>query len=179
MTSNNRIITVLIGAIGAGRTSVGSALAAQLDVELSETENLISEMQKLPFSTVILNSEASDVAQLAAESALAQLQAGGPDRVVTLLPMTLGDPDVREQVAALAEAGIPVLALQSPVAELARRAGLNAPRSVALGQPRGMFTRLVSALTEQFNLVGAEPVDTMGRVPEEVAAAIIEEYTLD
>lgn len=177
--NNNPIRAVLVGAMGAGRTSVGRELASKLGVQLSETEDVVAAAVDVPFSTFVLRAGGAELSQTVVGCAHRQLGPGEPARVVTLVPSALADESIRERLLALSQQHVPVVALDAPGSELARRSGLGAPRSLALGQPRGMFQRMVAELREQFLAVGATEVSTMGRVPEEVAAQLVQEFTLD
>lgn len=156
-----RPLVALVGPTGAGRSSVGRALAAELDCPLTETEDLLPA----PVSELVL-SDPEQASELIIAAGREQLVCGG---VVTLLPSAAMDVQLLEQYR---QQNVPLVYLSCDISELARRANLGAPRTTALGTPRAMFAHMVrdfeEAVTQQVQLV----VPTGGSTPEQVAATI-------
>jgi shikimate kinase len=63
--------------------------------------------------------------------------------------------------------------LVADTGEIARREGLNAPRSVALGAPRAMLARMARELREVYREFADVSVDTGGVAPEEVRDRVL------
>lgn len=169
-----RPAVVIVGPLGSGRTSVGAALADLLGVPLMETEDCVAADLAMPFDRAILSLDQPAVAAAVEAAAIRQLSDAGEPRVVTLLPSAAVD-QILEELASIA---VPVVALTAPIAELARRVGLNAPRSAGLGQPRAVFAQMVKRLEELYRPVVRAEFSTEGRAPHTVAIEIMDRFAL-
>lgn len=165
---------ILVGALGAGRTSVGRALAAALGTSLSETEEVLESSFGQPFSDVVVHTDPQRFRSAVVEAALGQVTGGSPGEVVTLLPSALSAPAVQRALL-----GFPRLVeLRVTPSVLARRAGLNVPQSVNLGQPRAAFARFVKQTQAICEDLGATTVDNTETTPEMTAAEVINRFAL-
>lgn len=165
---------VLVGVSGAGKSTVGRLLADRLGVALVETDDLIAAATGLSVGALVVSRDPRlpDLQRRAALDALAPggIGAGG---VVTLGASMPTDPEVARALDVAHEGGAQVVELVVDTAELARREGLNAPRSVALGAPRSMLTRMIRSLRATYARVADRSLDTVGVAPATVAGDIL------
>lgn len=167
-------LAVLVGPLGSGRTLVGQALAQALEAELSETEALVEQHLGQPFAQAVIAGEPDTIARATTAAALEQLSPEGTRRIVTLLPSAASE----TVTAALENLPVPVVFLTAPIAELARRVGLDAPRAVSLGQPRGVFATMVKQLEQTYARLTPTVISTERRDPQAVAIEIVERFAL-
>lgn len=170
-----RPVVILVGATGSGRTLVGRALATQLNTTVVETEDVIEAQTGQTLAELALADEPERFREQVRSAATAALGSSG---VVTLLPSAVGDPKVAELMAEAGATGSVLVALTADLTTLARRTGLNAPRSAALGQPRRWFGDHVRVLVEQYSALGAVEISTVDRDPAEVATEICQRFAL-
>lgn len=163
---------VLVGASGSGRTSVGARVAADLGLPFVEVEDVVASRRGVPYGDLVLLSDEHLGAEVE-EVALSLLD--GRPGVVTLVPGALTD-EVLARLDEVRADGARVVLLAVDVAEVSRREGLNAPRSVGLGAPRALLARFIADLEARLaphvdvvvNTVGRE----VGAVADEVRASL-------
>ncbi|MHB9438587.1 hypothetical protein [Schaalia turicensis] len=61
------------------------------------------------------------------------------------------------------------------MSEVARREGLNKPRSVGLGAPRAMLRLMIANLHEKYSEIANVLVDTRDKTVDEVSRTVIEQ----
>lgn len=165
---------VLLGVAGSGKSTIGRILADRLGVALVETDDLIAAGTGLSVGALVVSRDPRlpDLQRRAALDALAPggVAAGG---VVTLGASLPTDPEVAVALDVAREGGARIVELVVDTAELARREGLNAPRSVALGAPRAMLTRMIRSLRATYVRFADTSIDTVGVAPATVAGEIL------
>lgn len=165
---------VLIGVAGSGKSTIGRLVADRLGVALVETDDLIAAGTGLSVGALVVSRDPRlpDLQRRAALDALAPggIGAGG---VVTLGASLPTDPEVAVALDVAHEGGARVVELVVDTAELARREGLNAPRSVALGAPRAMLTRMIRSLRATYAHFADESIDTARVAPATVAGQVL------
>ncbi len=166
---------VLVGPSSGGRTSVGSELAEAMGVTFVETEDVLEQIHGLPFARLALELDGEHLKEAIAEASLRVLD---EDAVVSLVPSALEIPEVRERMTELRGSSVPLVAVTAELSVLARRVGLNVPRSAALGQPRKWFRDFVVAQREGYLDLGASEFDTGACLPGQVARQVIREFAL-
>ena len=156
---------VLIGPPGAGCTAVGRALADLWGVP-------VSDLGTRPELALVAVPE-TRYRSVEAMTALDLLAAAGRRRrVVALGSGALADERVRRALGAVDESGGRVIALTASTRRLASRNGLDAPRSMALGNVHHEFVRMLRARQALCRELARAEVDTTAATPEEVAAVI-------
>lgn len=168
-------LLVLIGVAGAGKTTVGRILAEDYGLRLVEADDLVCEAAGAPIGELIIGADPrlEDLRRRAARTALAT-----PGAIVTLGASQPGDGDTREALEEARLLGARIVELYADTAEVARREGLNRPRSVGLGAPRAMLAHMIAQLHELYGTVADSSVDTRGRTPVEVAIELARECKL-
>lgn len=159
----------LIGFMGAGKTSVGKALAARMGWEFCDLDRLIEQREGKKVAAIF--AEHGEASFRHAESAaLAELLQGAgeqSDLVVALGGGAFAQPVNRER---LQQAGAVTILLEASLEELRRRCASDA--SVRpLAQNEARFAELFVSRQPAYELARYK-VNTMGKSVEDVAAEI-------
>lgn len=167
-------LLVLLGVSGAGKTTVGRLVADRLGVNLLETDDLVAEQTDLSIAQLVVSQDPR-LPGAQRRAALVALAPGGRGSaaVVTLGASLPEDPDVQRALTAARSGGTRVVELVADTAEIARREGLNAPRSVALGAPRALLTQMIRRLRAAYAPFIDVSVDTPGVGPDTLAERVV------
>lgn len=164
---------ILLGPPGSGCTSVGAALARLRGVSVSDLATVVAERLGLPGQTALVAVGEQRYRSVETQAALQALEAlvrhGG---VLALGSGCLGEQGVRQAVEAAREAGARVVALTASTRCLAHRNGLDAPRSVALGNVNHVFTQMLHEREAWCRGLADCVIDTTRTSAEEVAQAL-------
>ncbi len=163
-------ILVILGPPGSGKTTVGSLISQRIGRPLVEADDLVETIAGESFEHMVIHGrvDADDLRERASLEAL-----GTAGSVVTLGPSSPMNPRVFTRLEDLRDAGRAIIHLTAGIAEVARRTGLNAPRSVGLGAPRAVLTQMMRQAEAVYGRVSILSVDTRGISPEEVAEGIV------
>jgi shikimate kinase len=159
---------VLIGPPGAGKSSVGSLLAAELDVPFADTDDLVAAAAGKPVGDIFVDDGEPvfrEFERLAVARGLENVGRG----VLALGSGAVLDPDVRRMLD-----GQLVVYLEAGFATIARRAGMDKPRVVIPGNPRGMLRAMLDERRPVYAEIASITVPTDDTAPEEVAATLAE-----
>lgn len=165
---------VLLGPPGAGCSAVAQALAATGHgpcLDLAQTVALDLGVQPEAALAVVGESRYRQAESAAARHLLERLSAAGG--VLALGSGCLADAQVRTVLSRLRKDGAQVVALRASVRCLARRNGLDAPRSVALGTVHHVFTQMLREREATCAELADRVVDTTDTSPQEAAARIV------
>jgi shikimate kinase len=168
-------VVVLIGPPSAGKSSVGALLAAELGVPFADTDDLVAAAAGKPVGDIFVDDgepvfrelERAAVARVlesagASEASGASSPGGG---VLALGSGAVLDPDVRLMIA-----GRPIVYLETGFAAVAKRTGMDRPRVVIPGNPRGMLRAMLEERRPVYAELATITVPTDDMAPEEVAA---------
>ena len=158
---------VLVGPMGAGKSTVARVLARHWGVAARDTDEDIAAAEGRTISDIFVDSGEEHFRALEA-AAVAEALAHH-DGVLALGGGAVLDPNTR---AALQ--GHPVVFLRVGLAEAVKRVGLGTTRPLLLGNVRARIKALLDERTAIYESVARVSVDTDGRTPEDVAAEIIE-----
>jgi shikimate kinase len=154
---------VLVGFMGAGKTTVGRLLAAKLGLPFTDSDQVIEEQVGRPIRRIF--AEDGEPAFRDLEHAVIASLLTGPDRVLALGGGAAAHPVTRSMLAA-----VPVMYLRVGYAEaMSRVAGdtgrpmLARPDVASVYEERQALYACVATLT----------VDTDGRTPDEIALAVL------
>ena len=165
-------VVVLIGPPSAGKSSVGALLAAELGVPFADTDDLVAAAAGKPVGDIFVDDGEAVFREL--ERAAVELGLESAARAGTSSPgggvLALGsgavlDPDVRRMIA-----GRPVVYLETGFAAIAKRTGMDRPRVVIPGNPRGMLRAMLEERRPVYAELATITVPTDDMAPEEVAA---------
>ncbi len=164
---------VLIGPPGAGKSAVGPLLADRLGVEFRDTDAEVGAAAGKPVSDIFIeNGEEAfrELERSAVTTALGALRSRGG-------VLALGSGAVLDSgVQALLE-GLPVVYLSADFGTVARRVGLDRPRVVVPGNPRGRLRTMLGERDAIYQRLAAVTVPTDDLDPGELADQIAAEIT--
>ena len=158
---------VLIGPMGAGKTTVAALLAERWGVPARDTDADVEATEGRSVSDIFVDSGESYFRELEAQAVASALTAH--DGVLALGGGAILDPSTREMLA-----GHRVVFLRVGLADAVKRVGLGAGRPLLLGNVRGRIKALLDERTPLYEAVASVTVDTDGRSPEDVAREIEE-----
>jgi shikimate kinase len=158
-------IVILIGPPGAGKTTVGTELAARLGVSFSDTDASIEAVAGKTVGDIFI--EDGEAAFRELERAAVAAAIGGQDGIVGLGGGAVLDPGTQEQLC-----GRPVVYLHASFPELAKRVGMDRPRPLLIGNPRAQLKTLLDQRLPIYDRLAWMTVDTDGRGPAEIAEQI-------
>ena len=154
---------VLMGFMGAGKTTVGRLLAAKLDLPFADSDLVIEDRVGRPVRQYFADHGEPAFRQLEHEVIASLL--GGPSRVLALGGGAAGHAGTRDLLA-----GVPVVYLRVSYAEAMNRVGGDSGRPM-LARPD--IEQLYAARHPVFTETASCTVDTDARSPEEVALDIM------
>ncbi len=161
---------VLIGPMGAGKTTVATLLAARLGVGVRDTDADVETVAGKPVSEIFVDDGESAFRALERDAVAAALREH--DGILSLGGGAVLDPQTQ---AALD--GHPVVFLRVGLADAVKRVGLGTGRPLLLGNVRARVKQLLDERTPIYESVATIVVDTDGRTPDEVADRILQELS--
>ena len=141
-------------------------------MHLVETDDLVERQSGKSVAQLIIGG-AGDVEQVRQECALRALGSAGA--IVTVGASQIENEAVARELQRLNDQGATIVELYADVSEVARREGLNKPRSVGLGAPRAMLRLMIANLHEKYSEIANVLVDTRGKTVDEVSRTVIEQ----
>ena len=159
-------LVVLVGVPGSGKTTVGRVLAQTTGLPLLEVDDAVEERLGAPMRTLVVARDPR-LAQAQRDEALRLL--GRDEGIVTLGASQPLDPATASAINEARARGAVVIELAADLSAVSRRENLGAPRSVGLGAPRAVLTRLMNEARVAYAAVADTTVDTSALTPHEVA----------
>ena len=159
-------VVVLIGPPTAGKSSVGALLAAELGVPFADTDTLVARAARKPVGEIFVDDGELVFRELergAVASGLDAVKAEGG--VLALGSGAVLDPDVRRMLA-----GQVIVYLEAEFATVAKRTGMDRPRVVIPGNPRGQLRAMLEERRPVYAELATLTVSTDDLAAEEVAA---------
>lgn len=156
---------VLVGTMGAGKTTVGRLLAERWGVTFRDTDHDVEERAGTTVSEIFVDRGEAAFRAMEREAVVAAL--AEHDGVLALGGGAVLDPATRDALA-----GHPVVFLRVGLSDAAQRVGLGVSRPLLLGNVRGRIKQLIDERTPVYTAVAAHTVETDGRSAEEVATAV-------
>ncbi len=153
---------VLIGPMGAGKTTVGRLLAERWGVGFRDTDDDIEQTEGRSVSDIFVES-GEDHFRALEKSAVSRAMA---DHAGVL---ALGGGAVLAEETQGSLTGQPVVFLRVGLSDAAARVGLGASRPLLLGNVRGTMKALLDERAPVYESLAAATVDTDGLTPDEVA----------
>lgn len=161
-----RPVAVIVGAPGAGKSTVGRAVAERLGVGFVDTDAIIEERAGKSIADIFIQ-DGEDAFRALEEEAVGEALATQAGVVA------LGGGAVLRDATRARLASQRVVWLQVGVADAATRVGLNTARPLLLGNVRGTLMALLDARTPLYEEVAAVTVMTNGRSIDEVVAEVV------
>ena len=175
MTPGGPLAVVLIGPPGAGKSAVGPLLADRLGVEFTDTDADVGAAAGKPVGDIFIENGEEAFRELEREAAASALAEHGPLRtrggVLALGSGAVLDDGIRHLLQ-----GLPVVYLAADFSTVARRIGLDRPRVVIPGHPRGRLRAMLDERDAIYQRLAAVTVPTddfdPGELAEQIAARI-------
>ncbi len=156
---------VLIGSMGAGKTTVGGLLADALGLDFLDTDQLVEQRAGKPVAEIFVDDGEEHFRALERAAVADALATHGG--VLALGGGAVLDPATRDLLA-----GQPVVFLQVGLSDAASRVGLGVSRPLLLGNVRGRIKQLLDERTPIYLSVARWTVATDGLDAETVAQQV-------
>lgn len=163
-------LVVLIGPMGAGKSTVGALLASRLGVALRDTDEDIAAAAGKSVQDIFVDEGEAHFRAVEADAVAAAL--AEHDGVVSLG----GGSVLADQTQALLKEHT-VVYLRVGVADAVKRVGLGSGRPMLLGNVRGRIKTLLEERAPIYESVATLVVDTEGRSADDVAAELATSLT--
>ena len=160
-----RPLVVLVGPMGAGKSTVGALLAQRLGVGLRDTDDDIVAETGREIGEIFVDDGESRFRELERSAVGAAL--GEHTGVLALGGGAVLSSDTRDLLH-----GHTVVFLDVGLADAVRRVGLGTSRPLLLGNVRGRLKALLDERHPLYREVATLTVDTSGRTPEDVVDEI-------
>lgn len=155
-------VCVLVGMMGAGKTTVGRLLADRLGVPFRDVDADIEAAAGKPISDIFIDDGEEHFRALERDAVAAALD--GFDGVLALGGGAILSDETRKRLA-----GHRVVYLSVELPDALKRVGLGAGRPVLAMNPRATLRHLLDQRRPLYEEVATAVVATDGRTPEEVA----------
>lgn len=156
---------VLVGPMGAGKSTVAAILAERWGVSVRDSDADIEATEGREISEIFVDDGEAHFREL--ERAAVAKALAEHDGVLALGGGAVLDPGTREALA-----GHEVVFLNVGLSDAVKRVGLGVGRPLLLGNVRSRVKALLDERLPVYRAVATVEVDTDGRTPEEVAADV-------
>ena len=158
-------VAVLVGPPGAGKTTVGQAVADLVGVAFADTDSMIEATAGKPIPDIFFDDgeEAFRALEVAAIAGALESFDG---------VLALGGGAILNEGTRAALAGHTVVFLSVELADAVKRVGLGAGRPLLSINPRATLKYLMEQRRPLYSAVATHTIATDGRAPAEVAAEI-------
>ena len=158
---------VLVGAMGAGKTTVAEMLAAQWGLAVRDTDRDVEAAQGRAISDIFVD-DGEDFFRALERAAVADALRSH-DGVLALGGGAVLDPATRETLKSHR-----VVFLNVGLSDAVKRVGLGSARPLLLGNVRARIKALLDERMPIYREVAGATVDTDGKPPEDVAREVRE-----
>jgi shikimate kinase len=159
-------IAVLIGAPGAGKSTIGRRVAERLNVPFVDTDALIEEESGMSVSDMFV--ELGEPEFRVREEEAVRRALSEQTGVVALGGGAILSESTRQLLAEHT-----VVWLRVNVSDAASRVGMNQARPLLLGNVRGRLTQLLNERTPLYESVASITIETDGRAVREVTSSVL------
>ena len=158
---------VLVGTMGAGKTTVALILAERWGIEARDTDHDVEAAQGRSVSEIFVDDGEQAFRSLERDAVVVALREH--HGVLALGGGAVLDPDTRDLLR-----GRSVVFLNVGLSDAVKRVGLGSARPLLLGNVRGRIKALIDERLPIYREVATLTVDTDGKSPEHVADEIME-----
>jgi shikimate kinase len=159
-------IAVLIGAPGAGKSTIGRRVAERLKVPFVDTDAIIEEESGMSVSDMFV--ELGEPEFRVREEEAVRRALSEQTGVVALGGGAILSESTRQLLAEHT-----VVWLRVNVSDAASRVGMNQARPLLLGNVRGRLTQLLNERTPLYESVASITIETDGRAVREVTSSVL------
>lgn len=167
MSPRSRPRVVLVGPMGAGKSTVAAVLGERWGLAVRDTDDDVEARDGRAIAEIFVDS--GEPAFRAIEAAAVADALAEHDGVLALGGGAVLDPATRELLA-----GERVVFLRVGLSDAVKRVGLGTARPLLLGNVRARVKSLLDERTPIYEALATVVVDTDGRSPEQVADAVEE-----
>jgi shikimate kinase len=157
---------VLVGVMGAGKTTVGTLVAEALNLPFRDTDDDIVAATGKPISDIFVDDGEDHFRALERQAVAAALD--GFDGVLALGGGAVMAAETRERLK-----GHRVVFLSVELADAVRRVGLGAGRPLLAINPRATLKHLLDQRRPLYLEVATATVVTDGRTPEDITVEVL------
>ncbi|MFA7324181.1 MAG: shikimate kinase [Candidatus Nanopelagicales bacterium] len=160
-------VAVLVGAPGAGKSTVGKRLASALGVDFADSDALVEAEAGMSVSDIFVTMGEPEFRAREEETIAKALDER--DGVLALGGGAIMNPSTRERLQ-----GVPVIWLDVDLSSAAKRVGMNTARPLLLGDVRGRMLRLMKERAPLYAEVSTITINTSGMKVREVVEELVE-----
>lgn len=158
---------VLIGPPGAGKSSIGKALAKELNLNFIDSDSEIEKISHKKISEIFI--EDGEPAFRLLEVDVVRKVLADFDGVISLGGGAPINPEIQE---VLQDANYPVVFIDVSIAQAATRIGFNKDRPLLLVNPRQQWISLMNDRRPIYEKLASQTISSDNRKPHEVAKQI-------
>lgn len=162
---------VIVGAPGAGKSSVGKRVAEALGCAFIDTDALVEEEAGKSVGDIFVSDGEAAFREREARAVASAISEG--EAVVSLGGGSILDPATRELLR-----DQPVVWLRVSISEATKRVGLGTARPLLLGNVRGTLMRLLEERTPLYAEVATWTVDTDGRGLGDIVTDVLKQLEM-
>ncbi|MFM7356209.1 MAG: shikimate kinase [Actinomycetota bacterium] len=163
---------ILIGPPGAGKTSVGKALAKKLSLNFLDSDKVVEEKSGKSISEIFITDGEPAFREMERAAVIALIE--NQDGVIALGGGSVMDLEVSKRLLPMAN----VVFLDVSISNAAPRVGFNRDRPLLLGNPRQQWIALMEKRRSTYEALAKARVSTDNKKPVEVVEEIVKELAL-
>jgi shikimate kinase len=163
---------ILIGPPGAGKTSVGKALAKKLSLNFLDSDKVVEEKSGKSISEIFITDGEPAFREMERAAVIDLIE--NQDGVIALGGGSVMDLEVSKRLLPMAN----VVFLDVSISNAAPRVGFNRDRPLLLGNPRQQWIALMEKRRSTYEALAKARVSTDNKKPVEVVEEIVNELAL-
>ncbi|MDA2988506.1 MAG: shikimate kinase [Actinomycetota bacterium] len=158
---------VIIGAPGAGKSTVGRRVAERLGVSFADSDALVEKRAGKPVSDIFISDGEAEFRRLEREEIARAL-----DEFTGVL--SLGGGAILDESTREALSGQRVVWLQVDLSHATQRVGMNSARPLLLGNVRGTMLTMLEQRSPLYAEVASDVIDTSERGIKDVVVDVVD-----